>query len=391
MVTLSIERYRATAYRIQCLSPKVWTSSSWARALASLLDTGSGDVRTMSAIDRFAASAELAAVRATTVSDGTCAVAYRICDGSAHRWVHDAMTFRPAADGRSAGHITGLLTRLPDTGSVDEARPHRHNVLALGEAATTLAHELNQPLTVVRMASENALIRLAECVPAEDTDYVSAKLRRIVTQVDRATEMIDQVRIFTRPPATEGAPFPVVCTVNGALDAVSEQMRAAGIHVELDAHGSDAHVCGVSSHLEQVLVNLLNNARDAIAERRERDPDTVARIRLRLDRTGAGTEVAIAVEDTGGGIADDVLSRIFDLFYTTKPSGQGTGVGLAISQRIVRDMGGTLTVANADAGAVFTITLPLHAATTSADFPSETGLCRGEETPMGAALMGGTA
>ncbi|WP_431268408.1 sensor histidine kinase [Dankookia sp. P2] len=106
--------------------------------------------------------------------------------------------------------------------------------------------------------------------------------------------------------------------------------------------------------LEQVLVNLLLNARDSI---RGQPPGAPRRIRLRARPAGAG-QVSIEVADTGPGLDPAILPRLFEPFVTTKPAGEGLGLGLSVSHGLVRSMGGTITARNAPEGAVFTVTLP---------------------------------
>ncbi|PZR76161.1 MAG: two-component sensor histidine kinase, partial [Stutzerimonas stutzeri] len=120
---------------------------------------------------------------------------------------------------------------------------------------------------------------------------------------------------------------------------------------------TEATVRGDAIRLEQVLINLLHNALDAMAERPQR------RLRILCRRVGDAWQLSVA--DNGGGIASEHLDQVFEPFFTTKPVGQGLGLGLAVSYGIVRDMGGTLEVSNDEQGAVFTLTLPaaeVHAA-----------------------------
>jgi C4-dicarboxylate-specific signal transduction histidine kinase len=111
-------------------------------------------------------------------------------------------------------------------------------------------------------------------------------------------------------------------------------------------------VIGHTIQMEQVVLNLLTNAKDAMAER-----GGEAKITLRIFADDNG--VHLISKDTGGGIPDDVLPRIFEPFYTTKAMGKGTGLGLSVSYGIIRDMNGTIIAENVDDGARFTITLPI--------------------------------
>jgi C4-dicarboxylate-specific signal transduction histidine kinase len=129
-------------------------------------------------------------------------------------------------------------------------------------------------------------------------------------------------------------------------------LRLAGIEVVTVLPEECSYVLGHAIQMEQVILNLLTNARDAIEE-----SEGIANITVRVAESDKA--VQITVQDTGKGIPADVLHRIFEPFYTTKEMGRGTGLGLSVSYGIVRDMQGTIVAENIDAGARFTITLPI--------------------------------
>lgn len=238
---------------------------------------------------------------------------------------------------------------------------HMSKLAALGEVATGMAHELNQPLNVIRMAAENALGRTA--ADAEPAAYIRAKLGRIVAQVERAAKIIDHMRIFGRRGAEPTAAHDPWAAVEGAVNILGEQMRVAGIAVSARGTPGLCRVKCDQALIEQVILNLLLNARDAIVDRRRRDPAAPAAgaIEMRLsvhaeaDMTG---RVRLSVTDTGGGIPEHVLPRLFEPFFTTKPVGKGTGLGLSVSYGIVRDLEGRLSASNVPDGARFEIDLP---------------------------------
>ena len=241
---------------------------------------------------------------------------------------------------------------------------HMSKLATLGEVATGMAHELNQPLNVIRMAAENALGRTA--ADAETAAYVRSKLERIVTQVERAAKIIDHMRIFGRRSAGPVAAHDPWSAVEGALNILGEQMRIAGIAVRLRGAAGPCRVGCDQALIEQVIINLLLNARDAIIDRQAHDPAGPGRgwIEISLQtRTGAGGtgRALLSVSDSGGGIPDQVLPRLFEPFFTTKPAGKGTGLGLSVSYGIIRDLGGRLSAVNAEEGARFEIDLPCAA------------------------------
>ena len=223
----------------------------------------------------------------------------------------------------------------------------------LGEMATSVAHELNQPLNVIRMAAGNILRKMRK--GDVDSKYLSDKLERISAQTERASSIITHMRMFGRK--ADEKPYPIYPSdmVEGALAMMGEQLRLLEIEIRVRERPDPCPlVLGHQVQVEQVILNLLTNARDAI----ESNADLQERwIRLEVEIAGSES-VKIIVEDSGGGIPEDIIERIFEPFYTTKKMGQGTGLGLSVSYGIIRDMGGSIIAINGDQGARFTITLP---------------------------------
>ena len=230
----------------------------------------------------------------------------------------------------------------------------------LGEMASSVAHELNQPLAVVRLAAEAVVEMTMESPAGELRDATVQKLERIVTQTERAAGIIRGLRTYARRPEGRGESFDAATAVLTAVNLVQEQMRLARIRVGVSMTDEALAVFGHANRLQQVLINLLLNARDAILERPpgEKATTNVGNISVAVDGSDDGGAV-ITVEDDGPGIPDAVLPRLFEPFFTTKPVGQGTGLGLSISHNIVQQMGGALTAGNRrEGGARFRIVFP---------------------------------
>ena len=219
----------------------------------------------------------------------------------------------------------------------------------LGEMATSVAHELNQPLSIIRMAAENSRRKMSKENVA--VEYLTDKLQRIEEQTARAAAIIDHMRMFGREATEEPALIDPRNVVTNALDLMGEQLRLAGIEVVTEFPEDSPCVLGHIIQMEQVVINLLTNARDAMSEK-----GTASTIILRI--FSDPKNIHITSEDTGGGIAQNALTRIFEPFYTTKEMGKGTGLGLSVGYGIIRDMEGTITAENINDGARFTITLP---------------------------------
>jgi C4-dicarboxylate-specific signal transduction histidine kinase len=225
----------------------------------------------------------------------------------------------------------------------------------LGEMATGLAHEINQPLNVMRMAITNVLKRLGK--GEVEADYLTDKLNRIDAQVQRAAKVVDHMRVFGRRSEIEQQPFNPAQAIEGTLSLLAEGMRGKGVDLRISETSFEVQVRGHVDQLEQVLINLMVNARDALLGKRERDAGFNPWIALYAERDAHS--VRLWVEDNGGGIDSRLLERIFEPFFTTKPVGVGTGLGLSVSYGIVENMGGKLSVRNSTQGARFCIELPI--------------------------------
>ncbi|GAB7532594.1 PAS domain-containing protein [Pseudomonas sp. 3A(2025)] len=226
----------------------------------------------------------------------------------------------------------------------------------LGEMATGLAHEINQPLNVMRMAVINVLKRLER--GNVDVEYITEKLNRIDSQVQRAARVVDHMRVFGRRSEIQEQVFDLNDAIEGTMAMLNEGMKGKGVQVHVSERGAPVQVRGHGDQLEQVLINLMVNARDAMLSRKETThPDLEPCINVQVQQDS--DTVSITVQDNGGGIDPRLMERIFEPFFTTKPVGVGTGLGLSVSYGIIEQMSGKLSVSNVDEGAQFKIALPV--------------------------------
>lgn len=227
----------------------------------------------------------------------------------------------------------------------------------LGEMATGVAHELNQPLTVIKGAASYFLrkIRRDEPIAPETLSELSAEING---QVDRASDIINHMRAFGRKSDLTLLDTDVNAVVARACDLFGRQLVVHGIALETALAPDLPSVLAIPNRLEQVIVNLVLNARDAVEERAKTDPDRPAVIGV---STGTeGNTVLLSVWDSGTGIPSHLLNKIFEPFFTTKPVGKGTGLGLSIIYGLIKDFGGTIAARNRDeGGAAFEIRLPV--------------------------------
>ena len=237
-----------------------------------------------------------------------------------------------------------------------EAQLIQSNKLAtLGEVTTGIAHELNQPLNIIHMVAESLLDEVEDGDVPSNT--LTAKLKRIENQVDRASAIIKHMRTFGRAEPGELEEVDLNEVVRGTVGLVSQQLRLSDIDLIVDLPETCRKVLGQQLQLEQVVLNLLTNARDAIMTNKDTGQE-VKKISVGIVDDPESEDVILTVTDTGGGIAENVIDHIFEPFFTTKEVGHGTGLGLSISYGIITEMGGHIGANNENGGANFTIVMP---------------------------------
>jgi len=269
-----------------------------------------------------------------------------------------AVTATPVTD--AEGEVSSIvLLGVDDTErrEAEQALYDTERFATVGEMAGTMAHEISQPLQVINLSCMLAREELADAgkhgaVAAETMAFVDTKLERIGQQVEQASRIIGDLRAFVRGTTLEAPePFNANEAVRRTVDLTDHGVREAGMSFTEKLTDPLPAVLGDISRLEQVLVNLVNNARDAGGR-------TIA-IATGTMEEGGRIYVRIAVEDSGPGIAPEILPRLFNSFVTTKARGKGTGLGLRICRRILEEMGGRISAANrAEGGARFEILLP---------------------------------
>lgn len=227
---------------------------------------------------------------------------------------------------------------------------HQSRLVAMGEMIGNIAHQWRQPLNVLGLSIQN--LEMASEFGELDHDYILKMIDISMKQVTYMSKTIDDFRNFVNPNATK--------TRFGLNDAIDESIRlltptltASDITTTINAPQTPIVILGNASEFKQVIVNLINNAKDAFNESKidERKMD----IRV-MD---SEKNVTIEFEDNAGGIRADIIGRIFEPYFTTKAEGKGTGIGLYMSYGIITEkMDGTITVENTQHGAKFVITIP---------------------------------
>jgi C4-dicarboxylate-specific signal transduction histidine kinase len=284
-------------------------------------------------------------------------------DGGKRRLLHCSLSRQTLPDTGECivmvGHDETERRRLQETMALSA------KLVTLGEITTSIAHEISQPLNVIRMSAQNALIEAqpddAESLgnpdpppPMPDPEFrqfATGKLRRIVGQVDRAAEVLAHMRIFGRQPADGPQAFDLVQACRTALGMMKVVRRRDGIEVDDKLPDAPVMVTGHRLMVEQALLYILRNACEALAGQRH------GRKAITLSARRAGDRVALAIADNGPGVPTADRGRVFEPFFTTKPAENHPGLGLAMAFGAIRDQGGTLSLLDTGPGATFEIEL----------------------------------
>jgi len=253
-------------------------------------------------------------------------------------------------DEGSASGLWLIVTDLTEQRQAHAQLIQASKLATLGEMSTGMAHELNQPLSVITLTSRNIRRSLSQLCDAGDPIF--SKLEKIDTALGRAASIIDHMRTHGRIAGEEWEDLEVGTVVQSVAEMLGEQLRLKSVALHIEKFEQPVWIRGSGIQMEQVLINLINNARDAILSH-SNNGGTVS-ITHRLH----GGNIFLSISDTGGGIPQDVLPHVFEPFFTTKPVGKGTGLGGSISYGIIHDMQGEIWAENTGAGARINIKLP---------------------------------
>jgi len=233
----------------------------------------------------------------------------------------------------------------------------------LGEMATGVAHELNQPLSVIKTAGSFFMKKINKKEAIKD-EILFTMASEIVSHVDRASKIISHMREFGRKSDMKMEAVQVNDVLRKAFEIFSQQLKVRGIEAVWDLETDLPLIAADPGRLEQVFINLLINARDAIEDHHNAFADSTQSLekKIRLSTRTEKDSVIIELEDTGKGIPPEIMDKIFEPFFTTKEVGKGTGLGLSISYGIVKDCGGTIRALNKGygKGACFVIRFPIE-------------------------------
>lgn len=262
------------------------------------------------------------------------------------------------ADLTSANHLlqTEIAERIRTERELRQAQDgllQAGKLAAVGQMSTGIAHELNQPLAALRTLSGNTQKFLAR----GDLATAQANLGTIIGLVEKMGRITGALKSFARKPGRNGKGSALLAdAIDNALFLLETRVQAVQPQIVRDVDRTLAVACD-PNRLEQVLVNLIGNALDAMAAGPAQGAQPA---RLELRAAVAEGMVRCTVRDNGPGLSEEAFARLFEPFFTTKPAGQGLGLGLTLSAGILDEYGGTLVASNhPDGGACFTMVLPM--------------------------------
>ncbi|MDP4181198.1 MAG: ATP-binding protein [Bacillota bacterium] len=264
-----------------------------------------------------------------------------------------------------------LVQERTDQLRVKDAQLVQSGKLAtLGEMATGIAHEINQPLGGISLIVQG--LQRAKNFGKLNDDILDEKLKSVIEQIDRINKIITHLRTFARQPKEAHQEISVSVPLLDVFKLIGQQLKNKNITIETFISEEIPTVLADHNKLEQVFLNILSNARDALDDfekkvRRYREasnpPEWVKSWQKKIVISSYEKDkyVYVEIEDTGGGIKKEHINKIFEPFFTTKEVGKGTGLGLSISYGIIKEFGGTISVESEEMlGSRFTIRLPSH-------------------------------
>ncbi|MDR3639867.1 MAG: DUF3365 domain-containing protein [Humidesulfovibrio sp.] len=307
----------------------VLLANSTARDLATGLGAGGGGAR----FDGLLA-------RLKTATVGSTRGGFELPDGR----MFEASLYPVSEFGGGRRHVASLREVTAERRMEGQMR-RNERIVAVGQLAAGLAHEINNPLGVIRCYAE--LLQASQEGPQAQAD-----LETIIRHTDQARRVVRDLLDFARPRPAQTGPSDLAAVATATAAVLRPRGKSSPIRLDLEADPGQPLVRAGSDALEHILTNLVMNALDAVAGKA--DGHVLVRITTQADHA------ALTVGDNGPGIAPEHLDRVFDPFFTTKEVGKGTGLGLAVVYSLVRDLDGSIEVENAaSGGANFRVLLPL--------------------------------
>ncbi len=218
---------------------------------------------------------------------------------------------------------------------------------ALGQLAASITHEINQPLSGISMGIDNIMKKVNKNTASEE--YLTNKCENLMLYIERIKSVISHIRIFSREQSNKKSEkFNILKSLQNALAMIKTHFINHNIKIVNEWNDKEYNIFGNEYKLEQIIINLIINAKDAVSEKLEQLKKTenlqnyMPEIRIKIDQDNK--YIFIKIEDNGNGISKESLDKIFIPFFTTKPEDNGTGLGLSIAHSLIKEMGGEIRV-----------------------------------------------
>jgi PAS domain S-box-containing protein len=262
-----------------------------------------------------------------------------ICRGKVVEWSRDGKPLR----------MIGSHTDITDLKSAQESLLYSSKMVALGEMAGGIAHEINNPLTIIKGHSDR--IRLMLKKEEKDLKAMESSVEQINKTVERISKIISGLRNFSRDSSeVYFEPQALIDVIQDSLAFCQEKLKSHSIVFDIVGDRSLKVLCS-RVQISQVIVNLINNSYYAIQKLPEKW--------IHIEMSRIGLQAKVSIIDSGSGISSEIRAKIMDPFFTTKPIGEGTGLGLSISRGILENHSGRLTLDERSAHTKFDLVLPL--------------------------------
>lgn len=268
---------------------------------------------------------------------------------------HGSLISLTNTEGERVGTI-GVCRDITEWKKLQDDLVQVDRLAEIGRIAAGVAHELNNPVEVIREASgwAGAVVRDAKGLSPEDRQELEGTITKISAQTRRCRELTHKLLDFVRDSAPSKTEFDIHTLIKETVDFLRPELKYAPIEIRLNFAGESLSVNSDPKLLKQVFVNFITNAIHAVLQKQ------ASHGRIEIGTARGDSEVEISIADNGVGMSEETQGKIFDLFYTTKPPGKGTGLGLPICQHIIGNLGGKITLeSEIGVGTTFTIRIPL--------------------------------
>jgi PAS domain S-box-containing protein len=236
-----------------------------------------------------------------------------------------------------------IIRDISQRKKMETKQMHADRMANLGEMASGIAHEINQPLNIISMVMDKILFESAK-TEAIDIEFLKNKSNKIFENITRIRNIIDHIRSFSRSHDDYLlTAFDINYSIENAVSMILEQFKYLGINLNLQLEKQIPQLFGNTYKFEQVIVNLLVNAKDAVVDKKNKQEENTEMI-VGIKSYQENQFLIVEVTDNGIGITNDDINNIILPFYTTKDEGKGTGLGLSICYQIIKEMNGIIEI-----------------------------------------------